>query len=145
MKKYINIAFVYAILAMAGGVFYREFTKLNGFTGRTALAFVHTHLFLLGMVVFLLGMVVFLLAALFAGRLALEGCRLWRPFLVVYNLGVAVTALLLAVRGVAQVLSLPLSRGADAAISGVAGLGHILTGVGLVFFFLCLRRCARDG
>ncbi|BDF69080.1 membrane protein [Oscillospiraceae bacterium] len=137
MKKYINIAFVYAILAMAGGVFYREFTKLNGFTGRTALSFVHTHLFLLGMVVFLL-------AALFAGRLALEGCRLWRPFLVVYNLGVAVTALLLAVRGVAQVLSLPLSRGADAAISGVAGLGHILTGVGLVFFFLCLRRCARD-
>ena len=78
MKKYINIAFVYAILAMAGGVFYREFTKLNGFTGRTALSFVHTHLFLLGMVVFLL-------AALFAGRLALESCRLWRPFLVVYS------------------------------------------------------------
>ena len=38
---------------MAGGVFYREFTKYNGFTGVTALGKVHTHLFLLGMLVFL--------------------------------------------------------------------------------------------
>ncbi|HBQ75240.1 MAG TPA: hypothetical protein DD755_16045, partial [Erysipelotrichaceae bacterium] len=28
MKKTINLAFLYAILAMIGGVFYREFTKL---------------------------------------------------------------------------------------------------------------------
>ena len=37
MKKYLNFAFAYAILAMAGGVFYREFTKWNAFTGATAL------------------------------------------------------------------------------------------------------------
>ena len=37
MKKLLNTAFVYALAAMAGGVFYREFTKFNGFTGRTAL------------------------------------------------------------------------------------------------------------
>lgn len=37
MKKYVNLTLVYAILAMAGGVFYREFTKFNDFTGRTAL------------------------------------------------------------------------------------------------------------
>ena len=35
MKRYINAALLYAILAMAGGVFYREFTKFNGFTGKT--------------------------------------------------------------------------------------------------------------
>ena len=39
---------------MVGGVFYREFTKFNGFTARTALGVVHTHYFLLGMVFFLL-------------------------------------------------------------------------------------------
>ena len=33
MKKYLNIAFAYAIAAMVGGVFYREFTKYSGFTG----------------------------------------------------------------------------------------------------------------
>lgn len=28
MKKYLNLSLAYAIAAMAGGVFYREFTKL---------------------------------------------------------------------------------------------------------------------
>ena len=54
MKKYLNLSLVYAVAAMAGGVFYREFTKLNGFSGVTALGKVHTHLFLLGTMVFLL-------------------------------------------------------------------------------------------
>lgn len=137
LKKYINAAFAYAIAAMAGGVFYREFTKLRGFHGRTALAFVHTHLFLLGTVVFLL-------AALFAARLDLEGQKLWRPFLIVYNLGVTLTSVMLTVRGVVQVLVLAVHPGADAALSGIAGIGHILTGVGLAFLFVCLRRCS-DG
>ena len=54
MKKYANSALIYAILAMVGGVFFREFTKFNGFEGATTLAFVHTHYFALGMIVFLL-------------------------------------------------------------------------------------------
>lgn len=37
MKKYLNFSPLYAIAAMAGGVFYREFTKFNGFTGVTVL------------------------------------------------------------------------------------------------------------
>ena len=47
-KKYFNLALIYATAAMIGGVFYREFTKWNGFTGATALGKVHTHLFILG-------------------------------------------------------------------------------------------------
>ena len=35
MKRYMNTALLYAVFAMAGGVFYREFTKFNGFTGKT--------------------------------------------------------------------------------------------------------------
>ena len=54
MKRYINTALLYAILAMVGGVFYREFTKFFGFTGKTTLSFVHTHYFMLGMVFFIL-------------------------------------------------------------------------------------------
>ena len=53
MRKYANSALVYAILAMVGGVFYREFTKFNGFTGTTSLGFVHAHYFALGMIGFL--------------------------------------------------------------------------------------------
>ena len=54
MKRYMNFAFLYSILAMCGGVFYREFTKFNNFMGKTTLAVVHTHYFMLGMVFFLL-------------------------------------------------------------------------------------------
>ena len=38
MKRIINTAIVYFIFAMAGGVFYREFTKWNGYTEPTTLA-----------------------------------------------------------------------------------------------------------
>ena len=60
-KKLINISLYYAIAAMIGGVFYREFTKWNGYTGVTALGKVHVHLFVLGMAMFLI-------AALFSER-----------------------------------------------------------------------------
>ena len=133
MKKYINVSLVYAVAAMAGGVFYREFTKYNQFTGVTALGKVHTHLFLLGMVVFLL-------VALFADRLELEEQKGFRTFMKIYNIGVPLTAVMLLVRGVTQVLGLTLSRGASASISGIAGIGHILTGVGLVLLLLSLRK-----
>lgn len=74
MKKYLNISLVYAIAAMAGGVFYREFTKFQGYTGVTALGKVHAHLFLLGMLVFLV-------AALYAARYDLETVKTFRAFL----------------------------------------------------------------
>ena len=53
MKKCIDTAFFYAVAALAGGVYFREFTKFNQFTGVTALGKLHTHLVLLGMVIFL--------------------------------------------------------------------------------------------
>ena len=46
---------------------------------------------------------------------------------------------MLAVRGVVQVLGSPLSSGLDAAISGIAGIGHILLGVSLVLVLLQIR------
>ena len=53
LKRYFNASIVYASLALAGGVFYREFTKYAAFTGKTNLAFLHTHYFVLGMIFFL--------------------------------------------------------------------------------------------
>lgn len=137
MKKYLNIALAYAVAAMAGGVFYREFTKFNGFTGTTALGKVHAHLFLLGMLVFLV-------VALFASRRSLTKYKTFRVFLWVYNLGVPLTAVMLLVRGVTQVLALPLTAGASAAVSGIAGIGHILVGVGLILLLTALKQAAKD-
>ena len=137
MKKYLNFSLIYAVAAMAGGVFYREFTKFNGFTGMTALGKVHVHLFVLGMLVFLL-------VALFADRMDLAGQKTFRLFLRLYNIGLPLTAVMMAVRGVTQVLGLALSRGASASISGIAGIGHILTGVGLVLLLTALKKAAKN-
>lgn len=139
MKRYINLSLLYAVLAMAGGVFYREFTKFNGFTGKTSLGVVHTHYFLLGMVFFLL-------LLLLEKNFAFTGAKTGRV-LVVYQVGLNLTAVMLAVRGVAQVLGLPLTSGMSAALSGVAGIGHILLGISLVLVLLQVRRSvstARD-
>ncbi len=135
MKKYLNISLVYAIAAMAGGVFYREFTKFQGYTGVTALGKVHGHLFLLGMLVFLV-------AALYAARYDLGTVKTFRVFLWTYNLGVPLTAVMLLVRGVTQVMGMNLSAAADASISGIAGIGHILTGTGIILLILSLKKLA---
>lgn len=133
MKRYANASLLYALIAMAGGVFYREFTKFSGFTGKTALSVVHTHYFLLGMVFFLL---LLLLEKSFAFSGEKTGC-----VLALYHVGLNVTGAALLVRGVAQVLALPLSRAMDASLSGVAGIGHLLLGVSMVL--LLLRICKK--
>ena len=134
MKRYANAALAYALLAMAGGVFYREFTKFNGFTGKTTLSVVHTHYFLLGMVFFLL-------LLLLEKSLHFSGEKTGRT-IALYHVGLNVTAAALVVRGVAQALSLPLSRGLDASISGIGGIGHLLLGVSLVLLLLRIRKAA---
>ena len=138
MKKFINISFIYAIAAMAGGVFYREFTKFNNFTGVTALGKVHAHLFLLGMLVFLI-------VALFASHNDLMKFKTFRAFFWTYNIGVPLTAGMLLVRGILQVLGQPVSTGFLAAISGFAGIGHILVGVGIVLLLVTLKKMAKNG
>lgn len=132
MKKYVNLTLVYAILAMAGGVFYREFTKFNDFTGRTAHGVVHTHYFMLGMVFFLL---LLLLEKNFSFTAAKTG-----RVLAVYQIGLNLTAVMFVIRGVVQVLGMELSSGMDAAISGMAGIGHILLGVSLILLLVQIKR-----
>lgn len=131
MKRYMNTALLYAIFAMAGGVFYREFTKFNGYTAKTTLSVVHTHYFLLGMVFFLL-------LLLLEKSFSFTGPKTGRV-LAAYHIGLNLTAVMLVVRGVAQVLAPALSSGMDAAISGVAGIGHILLGVSLVLLLLQIK------
>ena len=132
MKRYINLSLLYAVLAMVGGVFYREFTKFNGFTGKTSLGVVHTHYFLLGMVFFLL-------LLLLEKSFAFSGEKTGRV-LALYHTGLNLTGAALLARGIAQVLALPLSRAADASLSGVAGIGHLLLGVSMVLLLLRVRK-----
>lgn len=135
MKRYANTALVYAIVAMVFGVFYREFTKAYGFTGKTNLAVMHTHYFVLGMFFFL----ILLLAEKCFSFSALKNTGL---FLIIYQIGLNITGLGFLLRGLTQVWGTALSTAQDAAISGIAGTGHILLGVGMILILLKIRRSA---
>ena len=134
-KKYADTALIYALTALVSGVFYREFTKFNGFTGRTNLAFMHTHYFLLGMFFFLA------LLLLEKNFLFSDGKRTKRALLL-YHVGLNITGAGFLLRGLTQVWGMALSRGMDASIAGIAGIGHILLGIGLVLLLLQIRKKA---
>lgn len=132
MKRYINYSIVYAVLALVGGVFYREFTKMNDYTGWTTLSVVHTHYFTLGMMFFLILGLVSMNINLKTNRAVLF-----------YNIGLNLTAIMLVVRGIVQVLDLNV---VSAAISGIAGIGHIVLGVSLILILLDIKKgCIKGG
>ncbi|MEG0365950.1 MAG: DUF2871 domain-containing protein [Coprobacillus sp.] len=137
MKRMLKISIKYAVLALMGGVFYREFTKLNDFTGITSLSKVHVHLMVLGVFMFMI-------LALFAKSTSLLEDKNFNKFLYVYNIGMAIAVIMMIVRGITQVLATPLSYGMSMAISGVAGVGHILLGIGLIWVILILIRVSED-
>lgn len=127
MKKSINTAFIYSIIAMVFGVFYREFTKYLNFTGNTKLSVMHTHSFTLGMFMFLI-------VGLFIKNLNIDKTKEYKRFFKVYNLGLIITLATLFTRGMTEVLNKDISKAVDASISGIAGIGHLLLGLGIIFF-----------
>ena len=135
MKTYLTRSLTYLGLGLAAGVFYREFTKWNGFSGRTTLAFMHPHLLVLGTLLCLL-------LALFSKQLPLESDKGFRLSLRLHDIGLPFLFLTMLARGVLQVLGNELSRGLDAALSGVAGISHLILGTALVLLLLALRRLA---
>lgn len=132
-KRYINMALVYAIIAMIFGVFYREFTKFSHYTGQTNLSVMHTHYFLLGMFFFL---------ALLAEKVFSFSDQKTGKLLITYQIGLNITGLGFLLRGLTQVWGTELSKGLDASISGIAGIGHILVGVSMVLLLLKIKKRA---
>ena len=125
---------VYFALAIAAGVFYREFTKWNGYTGITVLGYVHTHLFVLGMILFLV-------ITLFCKQEpALSKDKRFRSFYILYNIALPFMACVMLVRGIMQVRNVDLTKSVDAMISGFAGISHILLTVSLGLFFAVLKK-----
>lgn len=134
VKRYANLALVYAIIAMVFGVFYREFTKFNHFDGQTNLSVMHTHYFLLGMFFFL---ILIMLEKSFSFSDGGVG-----KILIVYQIGLNITGIGFLMRGLTQVQGNELSKGMDASISGIAGIGHILTGICIILLLLKIRKRA---
>jgi len=126
MKKMVKTSMFYFAAALIAGVFYREFTKFNQFSGRTALSLLHTHLFVLGMFLFLI-------LAIFCSIMPqiLESKKM-KKFYVLMNISLPLFVFTLLVRGVAQVLEIDLSSALNASLSGIAGMTDNKSGA--IFF-----------
>lgn len=134
MKKLINVSMIYMIAALVAGVFYRELTKFNQFTGKTTLSVTHTHLFILGVFVFLL------LALFIKNDKDILESSLFKKFFILYNIALPFFIIMLMTRGVVQVLNIQLSTAMNAMISGIAGISHILLALSFVLFFIILQK-----
>ncbi|MFD6175638.1 MULTISPECIES: DUF2871 domain-containing protein [unclassified Isoptericola] len=133
MQKLYVAAIVYAVLGLAAGLFYREYTVAQDFTGSTQLAVAHTHLLALGFMVML---IVLALDAV----LKISGTRSFSWFFATYNAGLLIAVGVMVWHGMLQVQG---QTDVSAAIPGIAGVGHILLTVGLVSLLVSLRRPVR--
>lgn len=133
MKKIMNASLIYFVLAMAGGVFYREFTKWNGYTEPTTLGVLHVHLLVMGTILFLL-------IALFAKVTDLEKNSLFKKFFVLYNVALPFMVVMMLIRGIVQVLAIDLGKMGNGMLSGFAGLSHIAMMVSLLTLLIALKK-----
>lgn len=129
MKKLFIASAAYLVLGLVSGVFFREFTKEHNFSEQsdTQLSVVHSHLLTLG---FMFLLIVLMLEKQF--KLSSESS--FNMFFWVYNTGLVVSTGMMIWRGILQVLGDP----GSAAISGMAGIGHMVMSLGLALLLLPL-------
>ncbi|MGL4362337.1 MAG: DUF2871 family protein [Cellulosilyticaceae bacterium] len=128
MKKYLWMSTIYLVLALILGVFYREFTKLSGFEGQTTLSTTHTHLLVLG---FIMGLVFLILDKQFD----ISKAKAYKIWFGLYNVSVTYMITTMIIRGVVQVKGLDIAY-----LNHIAGLGHAMLGISLIWFMTILFR-----
>lgn len=127
MKKLLTTALTYCILGLISGVYYREITKYNDFTGDTQLSVLHTHLLMLGMFMFII-------VLLLEKNFHIMQSKKFNIFYYIYNAGLLLTVGLMTFHGTMTVIG----KETGAAVAGIAGLGHILLAIGLIALFMAM-------
>jgi len=135
MKKYLHFALFFAIYGLCCGVFFREFTKLNGFDGRTMLGMAHPH-------VLMLGLGGYLLISIFVKILNIDESKKMNIANAVYIAGIIIASVMMLVRGSLEVVGYEMTKSLSAAISGIAGIGHIAVAAGIIRFIGIFKRAA---
>ncbi|WP_106767844.1 DUF2871 domain-containing protein [Paenibacillus faecalis] len=128
MKKLYYTAFIYAVLGLIAGIFYREITKYSDFTGSTVLVALHTHIFMLGFFFFL---IVLILGKLFQ----VHETKSFSAWYIVYNIGIIITIGAMTTRGMLQINGQDISF-----LPHIAGLGHAILGIGFIWLLILLGK-----
>ena len=127
-------AAAWTAVGLAGGLYYREFTKINefDFASPSQLGVVHTHALVWG--------TIFMLVLLGLGVLmpALTRDRWMRWGVHLLNAGLVLTVGMMAFKGSVQILGK--SWASSPALAGVSGLGHMTLTASLVLLLLAIGR-----
>ncbi|MFH4908291.1 DUF2871 domain-containing protein [Staphylococcus cohnii] len=130
MKKLMFSSAFYTLLGMLSGLFYREMSKAENFSGYSQLNVTHTHLLVLGTIMFLIFMVI-------EHQLKLtQHHTLFNYFFYVYHIGVLLTVAMQFVNGIATMKGYEVSP----AIAGISGLGHIAISIAFILFYVLLNK-----
>lgn len=130
MKQLYYAAVTWAALGLTAGLFYRIYTHTLDYSGPTELAVMHTHLLALGMLAMLI--VLGLEKSFHLSRHK----KSFNLFFWNYNGGLLLTVIMMLVIGIGQVSGVESSP----MLNGIAGLGHIIITVGIVFLFVVLGK-----
>ena len=128
MKRLFNLSFFYLILGLALGVFFREFTKLNDFSGATTLNVAHTHTLVLGFIFFL---VIVILEKVFT----ISNIKYFNIWLITYNIGLLSLISTLVARGILEILNKDF-----AGLPHIAGTSHSILGLSLIWLMIILKK-----
>ncbi|MGO0576014.1 DUF2871 family protein [Ornithinimicrobium panacihumi] len=127
-------AAAWTAIGLAGGLYYREFTKLNefDFASPSQLGLVHTHALTWG--------TIFMLVLLGLGVLmpALTRDKWMRWGVHLLNAGLVLTVGMMAFKGSVQILDKPWAD--SPALAGVSGLGHMTLTAALILLLLAIGR-----
>ena len=130
-KKYFKTSFIYLIFGLFLGAFYREYTRIIGFTGLTSLRVAHTH-------TLVLGFILFLILSIFAKSFDIKEDKKEKRFFKTYNFALILVISTIIARGFYQIYDLD-SASLSAAISGIAGIGHIAISFAFYFLYVYLK------
>lgn len=128
MQKLFKISTLYLLLGLVLGVFYREFTKLNHFTGISVLSITHTH-------ALVLGFIFFIIVLLLERNFFISKIKNFKAWLVTYNIGLIYLLSTLVYRGILQVKGIDFNG-----LSHISGLGHTVLGISLIWFMVIVNK-----
>ncbi len=127
VKQIAELAFIYLLFGLFAGVFYRTFTKTYDYVGETVLTKIHTHIISIGVLGVL---VLYIIIKLLSKKNPEIITKIKKPIFVL-NFGLALTIAIMFIRGMIEVLGYHGSI-SPSAIAGIAGIGHVLLGAGLI-------------
>lgn len=128
----IKTSITFVILGMIGGVFYREFTKIFAWTKYTSLGVVHVHLIVLGSIFF---MIIYSIL-----NNQYKNIKIMKKSIIFYIIGVSWTTITFVVRGIYTITSRGDVLFPNAMLSGIAGIGHTLLSIGILWIMINIMR-----